>query len=106
LVRPFALFVVKEHFLNGAENLVVGAFDDAVGLWVVTEAKTGFVPMELQNSRKSWLSNCLSLSTVSSNGTPKRQTMFCQKNVWAVFAVIVDTALASIHLVKYSTAVA
>jgi hypothetical protein len=30
--------------------------------------------------------------------------MFCQKNFWAVFDVIVDTALASIHLVKYSTA--
>jgi hypothetical protein len=30
--------------------------------------------------------------------------MFCQKNFWAVFDIIVDTALASIHLVKYSTA--
>jgi hypothetical protein len=30
--------------------------------------------------------------------------MFCQKNFWAVFDVIVETALASIHLVKYSTA--
>jgi hypothetical protein len=62
------------------------------------------VPMEKQKSLKSWLSNCLPLSTVSSNGTPKRQTMFCQKNFWAVFDVIVETALASIHLVKYSTA--
>jgi hypothetical protein len=44
------------------------------------------------------------LSTVSSDGTPKRQTMFCQKIFWAVFDVIVETALASIHLVKYSTA--
>jgi hypothetical protein len=35
LVCPFALFVVEEHFLNGVENLVVGAFDDDVGLWVV-----------------------------------------------------------------------
>jgi hypothetical protein len=43
------------------------------------------------------------LSTVSSDGTPKRQTMFCQKNFCAVFDVIVDTALTSIHLVKYST---
>jgi hypothetical protein len=42
-----------------------------------TEAKTSFVSMELQNSLKSWLSNCLPLSTVSSDGTPKRQTMFC-----------------------------
>jgi hypothetical protein len=69
-----------------------------------TEAKAGLVSMERQKSLKSWLSNCLPLSTVSSNGTPNRQTMFCQKNFWAVFDVIVDTALASIHLVKYSTA--
>jgi hypothetical protein len=42
-----------------------------------TEAKIGLVSMEKQKSLKSWLSNCLSLSTVSSDGTPKRQTMFC-----------------------------
>jgi uncharacterized phage infection (PIP) family protein YhgE len=70
---------------------------------VYTEAKTGLVLMEQQNSLKSWLSNYLPLSTVSSDGTPKRQTMFCQKNFWAVFDVIVETALASIHFVKYST---
>jgi hypothetical protein len=68
-----------------------------------TEAKAILVPMEKQKSLKSWLSNYLPLSTVSSNGTPNRQTMFYQKNFWAVFNVIVDTALASIHLVKYST---
>jgi hypothetical protein len=60
--------------------------------------------MELQNSLKSWLSNCLSLSNVSSDGTPKRQIMFCQKNFLVVFAIIMETALASIHFVKYSTA--
>ena len=64
-----------------------------------TEAKTGLVPMEKQKSQKSWLSNCLLLSTVSSGRTQNRQTMFSQKNFWAVFDVIVDTALASIHLV-------
>jgi hypothetical protein len=68
-----------------------------------TEAKVGLVPMERQKSLKSWLSNCLPLSTVSSDRTPNQQTMFCQKNFWAVFDVIVDTALASIHLVKYLT---
>jgi hypothetical protein len=67
-----------------------------------TEANTALVPMELQNSRKSWLSNCLSLSTVSSDGTLNRQMMFCQKNFYAVFAVIMEIALPSIHLVKYS----
>jgi hypothetical protein len=35
LVCPFALFFIKEPFLNGAENLAIGTFDDAVGLWVV-----------------------------------------------------------------------
>jgi hypothetical protein len=69
-----------------------------------TDVKASLVPMERQKSLKSWLSNCLPLPTVSSNRTPNRQTMFCQKNFWAVFDVIVDTALASIHLVKYSTA--
>jgi hypothetical protein len=69
-----------------------------------TEAKASMVPMERQKSLKSWLSNCLPLSTVSSDGTPNQQTMFCQKNFWAVFDVTVDTALASIHLIKYSTA--
>jgi hypothetical protein len=69
-----------------------------------TEAKASLVPMEKQKSLKSWLLNCLPLSIVSLDGTPNRQTMFCQKNFWAVFNVIVDTALASIHLVKYSTA--
>jgi hypothetical protein len=39
LVCPFALFVIKEPFLNGDENLVVGTFDDAVGSWVVDEGK-------------------------------------------------------------------
>jgi hypothetical protein len=42
-----------------------------------TEAKTSLVPMEKQKSLKSRLSNCLPLLTVSSDGTPKRQTMFC-----------------------------
>jgi hypothetical protein len=44
--------------------------------------------MEKQKSLKSWLSNCLPLSTVSSDVTPKRQTMFCQKNFWAVFDLV------------------
>jgi hypothetical protein len=68
------------------------------------EANTPFMPIELQNSQKSWLSNYLPLSTVSSDGTLNRHTMFCQKNFCVVLEVIVDTALASIHLVKYSTA--
>jgi hypothetical protein len=35
LVCPFALFVVEEPFLDSAEDLAVGSFDDTVGLWVV-----------------------------------------------------------------------
>jgi hypothetical protein len=64
----------------------------------------GAMECYMQNSQKSWLSNCLPLSTVSSDGTPNRQAMFCQKNFCVVFAVIVEIALPSVHLVKYSTA--
>jgi hypothetical protein len=35
LVGPFALFVVEKSFLDGSENLAVGALNDAVELWVV-----------------------------------------------------------------------
>jgi hypothetical protein len=42
-----------------------------------TEAKASLVQMEKQKSLKSWLSNYLPLSTLSSDGTPNRQTMFC-----------------------------
>jgi hypothetical protein len=36
--------------------------------------------------------------------TPKRQTIFGQKNFWTVAKVIVAKGFASIHLEKYSTA--
>jgi hypothetical protein len=35
LVGPFALLVVEKPFLDGSEDLAVGALDDAVGLQVV-----------------------------------------------------------------------
>jgi hypothetical protein len=35
LVSPFTLLVVEKSFLDGSENLAVGALDDAVGLRVV-----------------------------------------------------------------------
>jgi hypothetical protein len=35
LVGPFTLVVVENSFLDGGENLAVGALDDAVGLQVV-----------------------------------------------------------------------
>jgi hypothetical protein len=33
--RPFTLLVVEKHFLDGSENLAVGALHDAVRLWVI-----------------------------------------------------------------------
>jgi hypothetical protein len=39
LVCPFALFVVEEPFLDGTEDLAIGAFDDTIGLWVVDEGE-------------------------------------------------------------------
>src|SRR6185312_12479766 len=56
------------------------------------------------NSLKVAQSNWLPLSTVTSFGTPKRQTMFCQKNFCRAPAVMSLSALASTHLEKYSTA--
>jgi hypothetical protein len=41
------------------------------------------------------------LSTVIAFDTPKRQTIFCQKNFWTVTKVIVAKGFASIHLEKY-----
>jgi hypothetical protein len=35
LVGPFALFVIKKPFLDGAKKLAIGALDNTVGLWVV-----------------------------------------------------------------------
>jgi hypothetical protein len=103
LVGAFALLVVEESFLDGGEDFVVGALDDAVGLRMVYRGKEGLGADGETEISEVLLSNYLSLSTVSSDETPNRQTMFCQKNFWAVFDVIVDTALATIHFVKYST---
>jgi hypothetical protein len=36
--------------------------------------------------------------------TPKRQTIFCQKNFWTMAKVIVAMGLALIHFEKYFTA--
>jgi hypothetical protein len=72
---PF--FVVKEPFLNGNKNLAIGTFDDVVGLWVVDRGEDWLCADGTADSQKSWLSNCLPLSTVSLDRTPNRQTMFC-----------------------------
>jgi hypothetical protein len=39
LVYPFTLLAVEKSFLDGSENLAVGALDDAVGLRVVYRGK-------------------------------------------------------------------
>jgi hypothetical protein len=65
-----------------------------------------FVPIRSQKSLNVLASNCVPLSTVIAFGTPKRQTMFCQKNLCTVAEVIMAKGFASIHLEKYSTATA
>jgi hypothetical protein len=70
----------------------------------LTDAKWTFVPIWLQNSLNVSASNYVPLSTVMAFGTPKRQTIFCQKNFWIVVEVIVAKGFASIHLENYSTA--
>jgi hypothetical protein len=63
-----------------------------------------FVPILWQNSLKRSELNCLPLSTVSSLGTPNLHMIFCQKNFLTASEVMLTRGLASIHLVKYSTA--
>ena len=41
MVGPFALFVVEKSFLDGNENLAVGALNNAVELWVVYRGEDG-----------------------------------------------------------------
>jgi hypothetical protein len=45
------------------------------------------------------------LSTVMCLSTPYRQIMFCEKNVLIVAELTFVSGFASIHLVKYSTAI-
>jgi hypothetical protein len=72
---PFLLS--RSLFLMAVKILPLARSTTSLDCGWYTEAKTGLVSMEKQKSLKSWLSNCLPLSTVSSDGTPKRQTMFC-----------------------------
>jgi hypothetical protein len=39
LVGPFTLLVVEKSFLDGSENLAIGALDDAIGLRVVYQGE-------------------------------------------------------------------
>jgi hypothetical protein len=104
LVGPFALLVVENSFLDSYENLTVGVLDDAVGLRVVHrgEGKLGAdgeaeVP-EVLAVKLFAVADCeLGRDSESANYVLPEELL-------AVFDVIVDTALASIHLVKYSTA--
>jgi hypothetical protein len=41
LVDPFSLLVVEKSFLDGGEDFVVGALDDAVGLRMVYRGEDG-----------------------------------------------------------------
>jgi hypothetical protein len=68
------------------------------------KVKASLVPMLVQNSLNLSESNCLPLSTISVLGTPNLHTMFSQKKFFTESKVIDASGLASIHLVKYSTA--
>jgi hypothetical protein len=62
----------RSHFLMVVKILPLARSTTSLDCGWYTEAKTGLVPMEKHKSLKFWLSNCLSLSTVSSDETPKR----------------------------------
>jgi hypothetical protein len=69
-----------------------------------TEAKWNLIPRSSQNCMNPSLSNYVPLSTVTSRGTPKRHMIFCHKNFWTFFDVILTNGIASTHLESYSTA--
>jgi hypothetical protein len=69
----------------------------------LTDAKCIFVPIWSHKALNVSASNRVPLSTVMAFCTPKRQTIFYQKNFWTVAEVIVARSLASIHFEKYST---
>jgi hypothetical protein len=93
-------------FLDAFEDDAIGSFHGSVALRENIEEKHMFVPSCEQNFLKVAQSNCFPLSTITFLGTPKRHTMFCQKNFCRAPAVISRSTLASIHLEKYSTATA
>jgi hypothetical protein len=62
-----------------------------------TDAKCIVVPIWLQKALKVSASNWVPLLMVIAFGTPKRQTMFCQKNFCTMVEVIVAKGFASIH---------
>jgi hypothetical protein len=68
------------------------------------DAKWIFVPTRSQKSLNVSASNWVPLSTIIAFGTPKWQTIFCQKNLCIMAEVIEAKGFASIHLKKYSTA--
>jgi uncharacterized protein (UPF0261 family) len=79
LISPFALFVVKKPFLDGGENFAIGTLNNTVGLWVVHWGED-----RLGANGKAEIPEVLAVELfavvdVSSDRTPKRQTMFCQK---------------------------
>jgi hypothetical protein len=104
LVGPFALFIVEKSFLDGGKNLAIGALNDAVGLWVVHRGKD-----RLGANGKAEIPEVLAVELfVVVDGEFGRDSEAADnvlpEEFLVVFDVIVDTALASIHFVKYSTA--
>jgi hypothetical protein len=71
---------------------------------MVDEGKHDLRANIVKNTLKRSESKCLPLSTVTYFGTSNLHIMFCQKNFLTTLEVIFTSGLASIHLVKYSTA--
>ena len=69
-----------------------------------TDAKRTLIPRPSQKCLNPALSNWVSLSTVTSRGTPKWHMTFCHRNFWIFLDVMFTSGIASTHLEKYSTA--
>jgi len=71
-----------------------------------TDTKAILISSSPQKFLNSAQSNYFPLSTVMKDGTPKQQMILCHTKLINVLEVIFASALASIHLVKYSRATA
>jgi hypothetical protein len=103
LVGPFALFVVEKSFLDGAKNLAIGALDDTVGLWVVYGGEDMLGADGTTEFPEVLAIELFSIVDYEFGRDSKMAENVLLEEFWAVFDVIVETTLASIHFVKYST---
>jgi hypothetical protein len=104
LVDPFALFVVKKPFLDGGKKFSIVTLNNAVGLWVVHRGEDRLGADEKAEISEVLVVELFAVVDCEFGRDSEAANNVFQKNFCVVFDAMVNTALASIHFVKYSTA--